>query len=792
MIELDHTQVRKTVQVDLECKSTLELLPLTEILGQERAVRAIKFGLEIKEKGFNIYVAGPPGTGRKTATTNFLSEIAKTMPTPPDWCYVNNFDDPLKPNALRIPAGRGRKFQKDMDKFVEEMKIALSKAFESEEYGKRRKEILENIERESNELSRRLNEKAQNEGFILQRSPIGILMIPVIHGKPLSEEEVLNLSQNLRKEIERKRLELEESLRLASRQLRDLQNKADEEIKELNRKVANFSLESLLKGLMEEYGEIPEIKEFLEKVHEDILNNLESILEKKGKTPETSFPLLFPQEDPTKRYRVNLLVDNSNMKGAPVIMELNPNYQNLFGKIEKEAQFGILTTDYTMLRGGSAHRALGGFLVIPVESLLTNPYAWESLKYAIMNEKLEIEEIGDRFGLFTTKTLKPEPIPFDAKVILIGSAELYYILYNLDLNFRELFKVKADFDTTMDKSEENIKKYASFICSVCMKESLRHMDPSGVSEILEYSSRLASDQDKLSTWFANIADIIREANFYAVQEGTELISKKHVVKTLEEKVYRSNLIQKKIEEMIHKGILLIDTEGEKVGQVNGLSVISLGDYEFGRPSRVTATVSLGREGIVDIERESKLGGPIHTKGVLIISGLLSERYAQEKPLSLNARLVFEQSYSGVEGDSASSTELYAILSALSDKPIKQYIAVTGSINQKGEVQAIGGVNEKIEGFFEICKMRGLNGKHGVIIPWSNVKNLMLKEEVVEAVKNRMFHIYPVKNIDEGIEILTGVKAGKKLPDGKYEEGSINDLVQKRLLEMAEKVKGYVE
>ncbi|MBS7620195.1 AAA family ATPase, partial [Candidatus Bathyarchaeota archaeon] len=709
-----------------------------------------------------------------------------------DWCYVNNFDDPLRPNALRIPAGKGRKFQKDMDKFVEEMKIALSKAFESEEYGKRRKEILEIIERESNELSRRLNEKAQNEGFILQRSPIGILMIPVIHGKPLSEEEVLNLSQNLRKEIERKRLGLEESLRVASRQLRDLQKKADEEIKELNRKVANFSLDPLLKGLMEEYSEIPEVKEFLEKVHEDILNNLDSILEKKGKTPEVTFPLPFLQEDPTKRYRVNLLVDNSNVKGAPVIMELNPNYQNLFGKIEKEAQFGILTTDYTMVRGGSAHRALGGFLVIPVESLLTNPYAWESLKHTLMNERLEIEEIGERFGLLTTKTLKPEPIPFDAKVILIGSIELYYLLYNLDLNFRELFKVKADFDTTMDKNEENIKKYASFICSVCMKENLKHMDRSGVSEIIEYSSRLASDQDKLSTWFANVADIIREANFYAAQDGAELISKRHVVKTLEEKVYRSNLIQKKIEEMIDKGILLIDTEGEKVGQVNGLSVVSLGDYEFGRPSRVTATVSLGREGIVDIERESKLGGPIHTKGVLIISGLLSERYAQEKPLSLNARLVFEQSYSGVEGDSASSTELYAILSALSNKPIKQYIAVTGSINQKGEVQAIGGVNEKIEGFFEICKMRGLNGKHGVVIPWSNVKNLMLKEEVVEAVKNRMFHIYPVRNIDEGIEILTGVKAGKKFPDGKYEECSINDLVQKRLIEMAEKVKEYAE
>ncbi|MGQ9679391.1 MAG: AAA family ATPase [Candidatus Bathyarchaeia archaeon] len=791
-MELDYSQVRKRVQEDfIKCRSTAELLPLTEILGQDRAVRAIKFGLEIKERGFNIYVAGPPGTGRKTATTNFLSEIAKSMPTPSDWCYVNNFEDPLRPNALRIPAGKGRRFKKDMDKFIEDMKSALSKAFESEEYGKRKKEVLEIIEREGNELSKRINEKAQKEGFILQRSPIGLLMIPVVEGKALSEQEILTLSEKLRRKIEQKRSELEESLRLAFKQLRDLEKKADQAIEELNRDIANFALEPLLKGLMDEYGEIPEVKEFLKNVQKDILNNLENILRKK-RGPEPPFPSLFPQEDPTKRYRVNLLVDNSNTKGAPVIMEINPNYYNLFGKIEKEAQFGILTTDYTMIRCGSAHRALGGFLVIPVEDLLMNPYAWDALKYMIMNEQLEIEEIGERFGLLTTKTLKPEPIPFDAKVILIGRVELYHLLYNLDLNFRELFKVKADFDITMEKNEENIRKYASFICSVCMKENLKHMDSSGISEILEYSSRLASNQDKLSTWFANIADVIREANFYATKEGAELISKHHVVKTLEERVYRSNLIQKKIEEMIEKGILLIDTESEKVGQVNGLSVVSLGDYEFGRPSRVTATVGLGREGIIDIERESKMGGPIHTKGVLIISGLLSERYAQEKPLSLNARLVFEQSYTGVEGDSASSTELYAILSTLSGKPIKQYLAVTGSINQKGEVQAIGGINEKIEGFFEVCKMRGLNGRQGVVIPWSNIKNLMLKEEVVEAVKNGTFHIYPVKNIDEGIEILTGVKAGKKLADGTYEEGSINDLVQKRLFEMAEKVKEYIE
>lgn len=794
VIELTHEKARKRIASDfLECRSSADLIPLTEILGQDRAVKALQFGLKIKEKGFNIYVSGQPGTGRKTAITSFLGELAKAMPTPSDWCYVNNFQDSLRPNALRIPPGKGKKFQKDMDEFIGELQKALMRAFESEEYSKRRGEVLEAIGRERNELSEKVSQMAQKEGFVIQRTPIGLLLIPVVNGKPISEEELASLPHNRRQEILRNREELEKSVASALRQFRDLEKKADATVEELNKKVATYAMEQLFHGLLEEYGELEEVKEFLDDVQNDILENLEAILSSgQEKQPRLPFPMPMPQVDPTRRYKVNLVVDNSEIKGAPVVTELKPNYQNLFGKIEKEAQFGVLLTDYMMIRQGSLHRANGGFLVVPVEELLLNQFAWDGIKHAIMDERLEIEEIAERYGFLTTKSIKPEPILFDAKVILVGSPDLYYALYSLDPNFKELFKVRADFDTSMDMTDENIRKYASFICSICVKENLKHLDPSGIGAVLEYSSRLISDQRKLSTWFAQVADIIREASFYASEQKSEYITRKHVDMALEEKVYRSNLIQKKIEEMIGRGVILIDTDGEKVGQVNGLAVLGLGDYGFGRPERVTATVSIGKDGVIDIEREAKMGGPIHTKGVMILSGHLSERYAQEKPLSLTARLVFEQSYSGVEGDSASSTELYAILSALSEKPIKQNLAVTGSVNQKGDVQPIGGVNEKIEGFFEVCKARGLNGKHGVVIPASNVENLMLKEEVLEAIKKGGFHIYPVKTIDEGIEVLTGVKAGAKLPDGSYEEGTINSFVQKRLAEMAEKVKEYAD
>ncbi len=786
--ELSAEKLRKESNLMI-CETTEEMSPLEEIIGQERAVRALKFGLEIKERGFNIYVSGYPGTGRTTAVKDFLETRAKKKPVPSDWCYVNNFSNPYEPKAINLPAGKGKVFQKDVENLIAEVQRELPRAFKSENYAAKREATIRGIEEERDKLLGQLNEKAKEQGFILQSTPIGLLMIPVIRGRPVSDEEFMKLNTQVREEIQNRREKLNTDLRSAIVQLRELDSKVHEELEKLNREVALYAIGHLIAALKEKYGKFPEVISYLDDVQNDVLKNIEDFI----KPPEAA-PSPFPwmQESPLKNYGVNVVVDNSSLKGAPVVLELNPTYQNLLGRIEKEAQFGLLTTDYTMIRGGSLHKANGGYLVLPAEQLLLNPFSWESLKMALKSEKVTVEEPAERFGYFTTRGLRPQPIPQDVKVILIGSPILYMMLHAYDLDFKELFKVKADFDTTMDRTDENMKKYVAFICTFCRKEKMKHLDASAISKIVEHGSRLAEDQEKLSSRFAEIADIIREANFYAIQDESEYITSKHVKKAIEEKIYRSNLIQDKIREMIQRGFFLIDTEGSAVGQVNGLSVIGLGDFAFGRPSRVTASIGIGREGIMDIEREAMLGGPIHTKGVMILGGYLSDNYARDKPLSLSARLVFEQSYEGVEGDSASSTELYAILSALSNIPINQNIAVTGSVNQKGEVQAIGGVNEKIEGYYEICKAKGFDSKQGVMIPNSNAQNLMLKEEVVEAVKKKKFHIYAVKTIDEGIEILTGVKAGKRNSDGTFEKDTVNFKVDKSLREMAEKLKEFPE
>jgi lon-related putative ATP-dependent protease len=795
VVELSYEKARRRCRTDIvSCKSTADLTPLQQIIGQERAMRALQFGLKMKDGGYNIYVSGMPGTGRKTHIINFLTEKAKDMPTPPDWCYVNNFKDENAPNALNLPAGMGREFMDAMDKFVDEMKKALTKAFESEDYSQRRASTLKGFEDEKNKLWQQMNEKASEYGFIIQRSPIGIAMVPVINGQPIGEEQFGLLPPKIKEQIQARKEKLQDDFRTALHQLRDVDRKAETAVDEFNKGVASYAIDHLFASLLDKFGKITEVSDYLDSVKGDILGNLSSILGVGQQQQQAQLPFMFGamSQDPTTSYKVNLVVDNSELKGAPVVMELNPTQNRLFGMTEKEARFGALVTDYTMIRGGSAHKANGGFLVLPVEDVLINPLSWDSLKRAITNRKLEIEEIAQRLGYMATKTLTPEPVPFDAKVILVGNPQIYYLLYEMDRDFKEIFKVKADFDTTMDRSEENVKMYAAFMCTICTKEGLKHLDSSGIAEVVEYSSRLAEDQDKLSTQFANVADIIKEANYYATEDGSEYIAAKHVMKALEEKVYRSNLVEEKIEEMVEKGIILVDTDGERVGQINGLAVLGAGDFIFGKPNRITVSVGVGKKGIIDIEREAQMGGPIHTKGVQILSGFLNERYAKEIPLSLTARLVFEQSYSGIEGDSASSTELYAILSALSEKPIKQYLAVTGSVNQKGEVQAIGGVNQKIEGFYELCKSRGLDGKHGCVIPESNVKHLMLKEEIVEAIKAKKFHLYPVKTIDEGVEVLTGVPAGEMQKDGSYPEGTVNYLVQKNLNGLAERARQWKE
>ena len=791
IIQLSIEKLRNVCDASfLHCESTKDLVPLSEIIGQERAVRALKFGLGIKNHGFNVYVAGYPGTGRKTAVKNFVEAQAKTQPVPPDWCYVNNFGNQYEPKAIKLPAGKGKEFREDLKNFIENVKNALPKAFESDDYIARRESTIKELENQRKQLIDEISGKAQREGFVIQTTPIGILLIPVLDGKPLSEEEMLALPQKTKDKINEKREMLETQFRNTMRQLIDMERKIHEALKKLNKEVALYALGNQMESLKEKYQVNSDVTTYLKEVENDILDNLQQFIRRGESDQQFPFPMPWMKEEPYKKYEVNLIIDNSNAMGAPVVVETNPTYHNLLGRTEKEAQFGALTTDFSMIRGGAIHKANGGYLIVPVEDLLRNPFSYDGLKRDIRDEKMSIEEPEERYGFISVKTLKPQPIPLTAKVILIGTPYLYQMMFSLDPDFQALFKIKAEFDTTMPRTDEKVQQYAAFVCGLCDKEGLKHLDGSGLAKIVEYSSRIIEDQYKLSTQFNSIADIIRESNYYADQDNLEFITGTHVKKAIEEKIYRSKLIQEKIQEMITRGFFLIDTVEQKVGQVNGLSVMGLGDFAFGMPSRVTVSIGLGREGVMDIEREAKMGGPIHTKGVLILSGYINDKYARDKPLSLSARLVFEQNYEGIEGDSASSTELYSILSALSGLPIKQNIAVTGSVNQKGEVQAIGGVNEKIEGFFEVCKAKGLTGVQGVMIPESNVQNLMLKEEVIDAVKAGQFKVYSVKTIDDGIEVLTGTKAGEHRADGTYEEGTVNYLVVKQLREMADKLREY--
>jgi lon-related putative ATP-dependent protease len=769
----------------LNCKTTED----HDIIGQDRALKALNFGLEIAEQGFNIFAAGYSGTGRTTTVGTFVEDIAKEKKPPSDWVYVHDFKKRNEPKAIKLPQGTAENFRKGLDELIAGAKKVLPEVFESEDYIARREAAIRSVQSSRDKMFAELNTIAKEKGFVLQSSPSGLLVVPVIEGQPLSDQEVAALDPEVLEKIAKARNELDTELRNAMRELRKLEGKVNSEIQKLSREVAVYAIGHFVSDLKEDYANSPKAVEHIEEVQNNILENFTKFIEDPKSTPQSPEAAL-AKEHFFRRFEVNVMVDNSDLKGAPIIIELNPTYLNLFGKMEKEARFGVLSTDFTMIQPGSLHKANGGFLMIPAEDLLRSPLSWESLKRALKNKKITIEELAAVSGTITTKGLKPEPIDLSVKVIIVGDPSIYELLYTRDPDFKELFKVKAHFDTTMDRTEENITKYASAMAHLCSKPGLKHLDVKAAAKIIEYSSRLADDQTKLSTRFADVSDIVREATFYSNQDGSDYVMDTHVMKAIEEKAYRSNSIQERIREMITRGVILIDVEGEKIGQVNGLTVMKYGDFAFGGPSRVTVSVGVGRTGIVDIEREANLGGPTHTKGVMILGGYLSRLFAHDKPLSLSARLTFEQSYSGVDGDSASSTELYSILSILSGLPIKQSYAVTGSVNQMGVVQAIGGVNEKLEGFFEVCKAKGLTGKQGALIPASNVQNLMLKEEMVEAVKEGNFHIFPVHTIEEGIEILTGIPAGEQKPDGTYEEGTVYYLVNERLREMAVKLKEY--
>lgn len=769
---------------------TGELTPIEGIIGQDRALRALQFGLGIRERGFNIYVAGISGTGRTTAVEAFLGQVAQTKPSPPDWCYINNFRDQYRPRALRLPAGQGKKLQREMHNLIEEVRREIPKAFEGEQYATRRESLLETFGKRRDALIAQMNERARSQGFIIQGSPVGLIILPVTtEGQPLSDQEIAQLPAETREELVRRRETLEGELRNTLRQIRTHERETNEELQRLDREVALAAVGAIFNELKETYSELPYVVSYLDDMQNDVLDNIAQF-RPQPEGQQAVMPFAMFRELGFRKYEVNVVVDNANRQGAPVVTEFNPIFGNLLGRIEKESQFGALVTDFTLIRGGSLHQANGGFLVIHAEDLLRAPFSWDGLKRALSNREIALEEPGERLGFIVTKSLNPDPIPLDVKVVVIGSPLLYHLFYSLDEDFKELFKVKADFDTRMDRDKCNVTDYIASLWAICCKEKLSPFDAEAAAKMVEYSSRLAADQEKLSTHFADMADIMREAHFWATQDNSSMVKANHVVKAIEEKIYRSNLIQERINQMIAEGTIKIDTTERVVGQVNGLSVISLGDFTFGRPSRITASIALGREGVTDIEREVRLGGPIHSKGVLILGGYLADQFAQDKPLTLSCRLVFEQSYEGVEGDSASSTELYAILSRLAGLPVKQGLAVTGSVNQKGEVQAIGGVNEKIEGFFAVCQAKGLTGEQGVIIPSANVRNLMLKEEVVEAVQGGQFHIYPVSTVDEGIEMLTGVPAGVQREDGTFQEGTVNYLVDQRLREIARKLRDF--
>lgn len=767
------------------CKTTEDMQPPDGFIGQERAVRAMQFGLSMKAPGYNIFVVGPPGTGKSTYVQAIVSLAAAGGKVPGDWCYIYNFNDKDRPLAVSLPAGEGRGFKKDVEELLSDLRVNIPKAFESGDYENQKDMIVQSVQQKMTGYFQELEETALVEGFDMKRTPNGIMFIPLKEGKPFSAEDFENLTTQGRREMEEKGRKLHKKLEETFHTGRMLEKQAGEQIAELEKKIALFAIGPLVDRLLEKYKKYPPIINYLKMYLKDVTDHLETF-KCSSPAPEQQHGSISQEDaDPFIRYRVNLFVSNVKNGGAPVVIEPSSHYYNLFGKIEYRSQVLSLNTDYMMVKPGSIHRANGGYLVLQVKDVLSDPFAWDTLKKALKYRQATVENIGEQYRLVPTVTLRPEPIPLNVKVVLIGSPQLYGLLYSLDEDFQKLFKVKVEFDTEMPRNPDNLRQYASFVNAVCQREGLRHFSREALARIVEYGSRLAGHQGKLSTRFNEVIEIVYEAASWAHLEDSRYVEAVHVDEALEEKVYRSNGLEEKLQEMFTQEKILIDTSGHVTGQVNGLYVIGSGGYIFGRPARITARTYMGRGGVVNIERETKMSGSIHSKGVLTLAGYLGGKFAQRKPLGLTAQITFEQLYDGIEGDSASSAELYAILSSLADLPVDQSLAVTGSVNQFGEIQPIGGATEKIEGFFDVCAAKGLTGAQGVVIPAQNIDNLMLKEEVLEAVKKDMFHIYAVRNIEEGIELLCGVPAGVIKEDGSYPEGSVFWRADRKLLEYNE-------
>jgi lon-related putative ATP-dependent protease len=741
-----------------------------------------------------MFVVGPAGSGRTTAVRSFLNRRAEQRKSPDDWCYVNNFANPRRPCAINLPAGRASQFRKGMEELVNTLKLELPRALEGEHHEQRRREIGLEFQRKQQELLESLDSYLNERGFTLIRSQAGLTIAPVQNGEPLTSEAYEKLDRETKKKYESFRPELQEQFEKTVRQTRELDRQARRTVEGITHEFTSFVIDSALQELRDAFQDCPKVQTYLEAVRQDVIENVSSFLPHEEPTSPLAAMARGSDKDALRRYRVNVLTETSDPseQRAPVIIEHNPTYSNLMGRIEHQAQFGAMVTDFTQIRAGALHRANCGYLVIEAKDLLSNALSWEALKRSLRSHEIKIEESASFYGLVSTVSLEPEPIPLDVKIVIIGDEYLYQLLYAYDEDFRELFKVRSQFVTRMDLDQDTPNLYARFVGDLCRREGLKHFDPSAMARLLDEAAVQVEDQSRVTTRFADVADLVREASFWATHSGRDLVTAADVKRSVDERTLMRDHASRRYIETLQDGVVLIDTSGATVGQINALTVVQAADYEFGLPARITARTYAGKSGVISIDREVKMTGPIHDKGQIILASYLSSRFAQREPLSVSATLSFEQSYSGVEGDSASSTELYALLSSLSDIPIKQNLAVTGSVNQLGQVQAIGGVNAKIAGFYDVCAARGLTGDQGVMIPASNVRHLMLREDVVQAVAEGRFHIYAIATIEQGIELLTGTPAGEPDAEGKYPAGTLYAAVQAKLAEYSEAMRGEEE
>jgi lon-related putative ATP-dependent protease len=785
--KLGPDELRKTCDPDqFDFATTDDITTSIGTIGQEKALRSLDFGLDIVAKGFNIFALGENGTGKMTTVTTMLKDKAAREKVPSDWCYVYNFKNPDLPAAIPMEPGKGRTLRKDMDDLIRTLRADIPKAFESKEYEKQKNQIIEEFQKKQNELFAKLEEEAKQKGFSIKRGVSGILIVPLKgEGEALTPEEFTKLDESAKKEMEKTGRVLQERLNEVFRAMRDTEKFVQEMLNKLERAIAYDAIHGPIEALKNKHKGNSKLTAYFEDAREDILTHIDEFKAQEEQQSPLPFLKIPKQEASFARFTVNVIVDHAETKGAPVVFESNPTYLNLFGRIENKIVYGMALTDFTMIRGGSVHRANGGYIIVDALDMLRNTFSYEALKRAVKNREIKIEDVLEQYRLISTATIKPEAIPLDVKVVLLGTPNIYYLLYNLDPDYSELFKVKADFDSRMDRTPENVKKYSHFIADCQKSEKLLAFDRSGVAKLVEYGSRLADHQDKLTTRLSTLSDVMREANYWAKKDSANFVRGEHVKRAIDEGVFRANRIEEHLREATLEDVLIINSSGEKVGEVNGLAVLDLGDYSFGKASRISARTHTGKAGIVNIERETKMSGKIHEKAIFIIASYLGAKYAGRKPISLSASITFEQLYEMIEGDSATCAEMYALLSSISGVPLKQSFAVTGSMDQNGDVQPIGGVNQKIEGFFDLCKHRGLDGSHGVIIPRRNVKNLMLKQEVVDAIAEGKFTIYSMDTMEEGLEILTGMAAGKMKEDFTYPENTVNFLVMKRLTEMTQ-------